>query len=78
MPTNQISLLQRTKAYLSVNWGAPCILLFLVLLIVSAVLLAINVSGADTLATYGFYALVAGVFLQIVCTFNKRKSRAPE
>jgi uncharacterized membrane protein HdeD (DUF308 family) len=61
---NQIEL--KLKGYVKENWGSPFIMAFILLLVVAAVFLSAgSASLADTLAVYGFYALVAGVLLQI-------------
>jgi len=53
-------------AYLRENWGAPFIIAFMLLLIVSATELSIGqTESANGVAVYAFYALVAGVALQI-------------
>ena len=61
---NQIEL--KLKGYVKENWGSPFIMAFILLLVVAAVFLSAgSTSLADTLGVYGFYALVAGVLLQI-------------
>jgi hypothetical protein len=56
------------KGYIKENWGSPFIFGFILLLISAAFSLSIGlVSFANTVAIYAFYALIAGVFLQLVC-----------
>ena len=56
----------RLKNYLRVNWGAPFVFCFLVLLLVSAIELVRSLNDlANTTAAFAFYFLVAGVVLQI-------------
>jgi heme/copper-type cytochrome/quinol oxidase subunit 4 len=56
------------KGYFRENWGAPFILGFIVLLMVAAAFLTVGlVFLADEVAVYAYYALVAGVVLQLVC-----------
>lgn len=59
-------LWRRTKQYLLENWGAPFILVFIVLLTVSAIYLNFGDSSiADRVALYAFYAFGLGIVLQI-------------
>ena len=61
-------ILAKMKAYFRENWGAPFVLGFMVLLIVAASSLAIGLGFlANEVAIYAYYALVAGVVLQLVC-----------
>jgi hypothetical protein len=54
------------KGYIKQNWGSPFIGVFILLLLVAIFYLSTGVASlADTMAVYGFYALVAGVFLQL-------------
>jgi len=56
-----------------VNWGAPFIIVFMLLLIVAAFSLSVSLSSiADAVAVYAFYALVVGVVLQLVCFLKYR------
>jgi hypothetical protein len=67
----------KVKGYIKVNWGAPFIIGFMLLLIVATVSLSISLpSLADTVAVYAFYALAAGVFLQLASflKYGKRDS----
>lgn len=60
-------VLSKAKRYLRENWGAPFVLGFMVLLVVTAVLLSLGLDLlANELALYTYYALVAGVVLQLV------------
>lgn len=48
------------------NWGAPFIVAFIILLVASATELSVGAAGAaNGIAVYGFYALVVGIVLQI-------------
>jgi hypothetical protein len=58
----------RIKKYFRENWGAPLIIEFTLLLIVAAASLSIGLeSFANEVAICAYYALVAGVVLQLVC-----------
>jgi len=58
----------KIKGYFRENWGAPFILGFMLLLIVAAASLSIGLGVlANEVAIYAYYALVAGVVLQLVC-----------
>jgi hypothetical protein len=58
----------RVKNYIRENWGAPFIVGFMSLLLIAAVSLAIGLPVlADGIAIVAYFALVAGVFLQLVC-----------
>jgi len=61
----------RLKNYLRVNWGAPFVCCFLVLLLASAIELVQSLNElASTTAAYAFCFLVAGVALQIASYFR--------
>ena len=61
-------ILAKIKAYFRKNWGTPFILGFMLLLMVAATSLAVGlVFLANEVAVYAYYALVAGVVLQLVC-----------
>jgi heme/copper-type cytochrome/quinol oxidase subunit 4 len=65
----------RVKAYTRENWGAPFIVGFMLLLMVAAVSLSMGLAVlADGIAIAAYYALVAGVVLQLVCflKYNKK------
>jgi hypothetical protein len=56
----------RLRRYLKENWGAPFVVSFMLLLIVSAVELSLGQpNAANSTAVYAFYSLVIGVALQI-------------
>lgn len=56
----------KLKGYVKENWGSLFIVGFMLLLIVAAVSLSVGLSSlADSVSVYAFYALVAGVFLQL-------------
>jgi len=62
--------------YLKENPGAPSIILFQVMLITCAVLMAYgNEGAANELAIYAFYALVIGLVLQFVAFFRRGRRR---
>jgi hypothetical protein len=64
----------RVKGYVKENWGSPFIMGFMVLLLSAAVSLSLGSSYlADAIAVYAYYALVAGVILQLVCFLKYRK-----
>jgi heme/copper-type cytochrome/quinol oxidase subunit 4 len=67
----------KIKGYVKENWGAPFIIVFMVLLVIAAAVLSLGLSSlADEVAVYGYYALTVGVILQLVCflKYNKRNS----
>jgi heme/copper-type cytochrome/quinol oxidase subunit 4 len=67
-------LSSRVKGYVRKNWGAPFIVGFILLLVVAAVSLSMGLSAsADEVALYAYYALVAGVVLQLVCFLKFRE-----
>jgi hypothetical protein len=58
----------KTNGYVRENWGAPFVIAFMLLLVVAAALLAIGLDFlADEVAVGAYFALVAGVVLQLVC-----------
>ena len=68
----------RVKGYVKENWGAPFIVGFMLLLVVAAASLSMSLAVlANEVAIYAYYALVAGVVLQLVC-FLKYKKRNGE
>jgi hypothetical protein len=73
---NKIML--KVKGYVKENWGSPFIVGFMLLLIVAAVSLSASLSSlADTVAVYAYYALVAGVFLQLA-SFLKYRGKSDD
>ena len=67
----------RVKEYVRESWGAPFIVAFMLLLVVAAASLSMGlVDLANGAAIAGYYALVVGVILQVVCfmKYNKRNS----
>ena len=73
---NKIML--KVKGYVGENWGSPFIVGFMLFLVVAAVFLSAGFSSlADTVAVYAFYALVAGVFLQLA-SFLKYRGKSDE
>ena len=64
----------RIRGYVKENWGSPFIVGFMLLLFSAAVSLVTGLSSlADTIAVYAYYALVAGVFLQLACFVKYRR-----
>ncbi|MGD0644131.1 MAG: hypothetical protein ABSA75_04430 [Candidatus Bathyarchaeia archaeon] len=63
----------KVKVCVKENWGSPFIVGFMLFLIVAAGSLSVGWSSiADTAAVYAYYALVAGVFLQLACFLKYR------
>lgn len=59
---------KKVRAYAKENWGAPFIIGFVLLLVIAAISLSMGFNAlANSVAVYAYYALVAGVVLQIVC-----------
>jgi hypothetical protein len=67
MAKNYAKVIVRLKDYLIRNWGSPFLVGFMVLLFGSAVSLSVGLSSADIFSVYAFYALAAGVVLQLAC-----------
>jgi hypothetical protein len=60
------TMVLKVKGYIKQNWGSPFIGAFMLLLVVAASYLSAGFASlADIIAVYAFYALVAGVFLQL-------------
>jgi len=73
---NKIML--KVKGYVRENWGSPFIVGFMLLLVVAAVSLSAGFASlADTVAVYAYYALVAGVFLQLA-SFLKYRGKSDD
>ena len=71
-------IMLKVKGYVGENWGSPFIVGFMLFLVVAAVFLSAGFSSlADTVAVYAFYALVAGVFLQLA-SFLKYRGKSDE
>lgn len=67
------------KRYLKENWGALFIILFMVLLILSALELYLGLEDqANNTAVYAFYFLVAGVILQVASYIKYGKGEETE
>jgi hypothetical protein len=65
------------KGYSKENWGAPFLALFILLLIVMAIVFSLGlVYLADYIAVFGFYVLIIGVVLQIICFIKYRKTKS--
>jgi hypothetical protein len=72
-------LSHRLWHYLRKNWGAPFVVAFMVLLIVSAIELSLGLSdSANGTAVYAFYGLVVGVALQIASYMKYGESTVEE
>lgn len=77
------STVKHLKNYFKENWGAPFILAFIALLIAAAGYLSMgNEAVANDIAIYAYYALTAGVLLQLAAyikyerrTSSKGKAR---
>jgi hypothetical protein len=67
----------KIKGYVKGNWGLPLIAGFMVLLFAAAVFLAAGwASLADAIAVCAYFALAAGVVLQLAClSRNKGKNQ---
>ena len=66
------------RRYSSLNWGLPFVILFIVLLLISAATLSLGYQGfAIDVADYAFYSLVLGVFLQIASYVKHNEEKAP-
>jgi len=60
-------VLVTVKRYFRENWGAPFILGFILLLMLAAASFVVGLDFlANEVAVYAYYALVAGVVLQLV------------
>ena len=60
--------LLRVKGYVRENLGAPFIIGFMLLLMVAAGSLSMGLDVlANEVAVYAYYALVAGIVLQLIC-----------
>ena len=63
------------KEYFRENWGAPFIIVFMVLLVVAAVFLGLGLEFlAERLAEFAYYFLVVGVVLQLVVVIKEERS----
>jgi hypothetical protein len=68
----------KVKGYVKQNWGSPFIVGFMLFLFVAAVSLSAGFASlADTVAVYAYYALVAGVFLQLA-SFLKYRGKSDD
>ena len=55
----------KIKVYIKQNWGAPLVILFMLLLVVAALFLAIGLTfPAEVIGALAYFILVAGVILQ--------------
>lgn len=63
-----VKIFARIEGYVRENWGAIFVLAFMILLMIGAGSLAIGLdSFANEVAVFAYYALVAGVFLELAC-----------
>ena len=66
-------IMLKLRKYFKQNWGSPFVVGFMLLLIVAAFSLSAGSSSlANTVAVYAYYALVAGVFLQLASFLKYR------
>jgi len=74
MTTNIYAIVNEIKDYVRGNWGSPFVAAFFLLLLLATVCLSADTYAlADTAATYAYFALTIGVFLQLVCFLKDRK-----
>lgn len=76
-----VDLWGKARQYVEKNWGAPFVLAFIILLVVSATYLSMGSSGiANRVAVYAFYSLVFGVILQIASyvKYGENEKEVPE
>jgi len=67
------AIMLKLKGYFKENWGSPFVVGFMLFLIAAAVSLYAGFSSlADNAAVYAYYALVAGVFLQLASFLKYR------
>jgi hypothetical protein len=72
----RIKVRRRWLNYLKENWGAPFIVAFMVLLTISAGMLASgNEAVANGVAVYAYYSLVVGVVLQLAAFIRDERRK---
>lgn len=72
-------IILKIKRYVKENWGSPFIVGFILLLIVAAGSLSAGFASlANNVAVYGYYALVAGVLLQLASFLKYRGKSSNE
>ena len=72
-------IISKVKGYVKENWGAPFIVAFMSLLIVTSISMVAGLSSlADIVAVYAYSALVVGVFLQLACFLKYRGKNKTE
>ncbi len=79
MTQTNFKMMIKVKGYVKENWGSPFIVAFMLLLLSAAGFLSAGLSSlADAVAVYAYYALVAGVLLQLVCflKYSRKPSEA--
>jgi hypothetical protein len=74
---SQTKIIDRAKSYLKVNWGAPFLVGFIVLLLGAPVLLLISAPVSDTCAVLAFCTLIIGVMLQLASFLKYDKKACP-
>jgi hypothetical protein len=73
------NMVARVKRCLRENWGAPFIVGFILLLIVTAGSISIGVTAlANEMVIYAYCALVVGVVLQLFTSWKSPKKRWKE
>jgi hypothetical protein len=69
----------KLKCYVRLNWGAPFIIAFMVLLVSAAFSVLFGISSlTDILAVNGFYTLTVGVIMQLFCILRYKKNEQTE
>ena len=72
----KIKLTNRTFKFIGSNLGAPFIVIFLIMLITAGVGLPLGkVMLANQLAFYSFFALIAGILLQVISYLKGNRQR---
>jgi hypothetical protein len=65
----------KPAGYVRLNWGAPFIISYMMLLLSAAVFLLVGASSlAETLTNDSFYLLVTGIILQLLCFIKYEKT----
>ncbi len=74
-PFQASSIRKKIKGTIKQNWGFPLIGGFIVLLLIAAVSLSVGFTPlAEAIAVYAYYALAAGVILQLA-SYLKNKDK---
>ena len=62
------TVLNKMRVYFRENWGVPSVIGFMLLLLIAAASMSISLNLlTNEVAISGYYALVVGVVLQLVC-----------